>query len=94
MIILLDNAKIHVQARVKELCQRAGVLLEYLPPYSPDFNPIKQSFKSLKDWLRRHYKEVDAFDDFVSFLFYAIEECCSARDSRGYFKNCGYIIDM
>jgi transposase len=47
-VIVLDNASIHRSARVRELCDAAGVILEYLPPYSPDYNPIEKSFKQLK----------------------------------------------
>jgi transposase len=51
-VIVLDNASIHRSARVRELCDAAGVILEYLPPYSLDYNPIKKSFKQLKDWMK------------------------------------------
>lgn len=47
-VIVLDNASIHRSARVRELCAMCEVELEYLPPYSPDYNPIKKSFKQLK----------------------------------------------
>ena len=47
-VIVLDNASIHRSPRVRELCAIAGVQLEYLPPYSPDYNPIEKSFKQLK----------------------------------------------
>jgi transposase len=53
----LDNATTHHTERVKELCEAAGVIHEFLPPYSPDFNPIEQSFRSLKAWLRRYQSE-------------------------------------
>ena len=47
-VIVLNNASIHRSVRVRELCRRAGVVLEYLPPYSLDYNLIKKSFKQLK----------------------------------------------
>lgn len=40
LVIILDNASIHHNQELKDMCQEAGVLLEYLPPYSPDLNPI------------------------------------------------------
>jgi transposase len=46
--LVIDNASIHRSARMRELCKRVGVVLKYLPPYSPDYNPIKKSFKQLK----------------------------------------------
>jgi transposase len=48
-VIVLDNASIHGSARVRELCDAAGVTLEYLPPYSLDYNPLEKSFKQLEN---------------------------------------------
>ena len=50
-ILVMDNASIHTSTKVRQLCQTFGVQLEYLPPYSPDFNPIEQSFNVLKAWI-------------------------------------------
>ena len=52
-VILLDNATIHHSQRFKDLCAAKGVRYEYLPPYSPDLNPIKMSFHELKEWMRK-----------------------------------------
>jgi transposase len=52
-VIVLDNASIHRSEHVRQLCKRAGVILEYLPSYSPDYNPIEKSFKQLKSWIKR-----------------------------------------
>ena len=43
------------------MCDEAGVLLEYLPPYSPDLNPIETSFAVLKAWIRRNADLSDTF---------------------------------
>ena len=51
-IIVLDNASIHKSGRLRELCEHSGVILEFLPPYLPDFNPIEATFKDLKVWIR------------------------------------------
>jgi transposase len=89
-VIVLDNASIHRSERVQELCQRAGVLLEYLPPYSPDFNPIEKSFKQLKSWIKRHYREADNFNDFGAFLEYTVQRVCCDINCKSWFKKCGY----
>lgn len=47
-IIILDNASIYKSARLQELYKQAGVILEFLLLYSPDFNPIEVTFKDLK----------------------------------------------
>ncbi|CZS92406.1 uncharacterized protein RAG0_02848 [Rhynchosporium agropyri] len=46
-VLVMDNASIHHSARIKQMCHDAGVRLVYLPPYSPDLNPIEEFLKSL-----------------------------------------------
>jgi transposase len=48
LVLVLDNAKIHKSACLRELCEERGVLLKFLPLYSLDFNPIEATFKDLK----------------------------------------------
>jgi transposase len=47
-VIVLDNARIHRNQELREMCEAVGVKLEFLPPYSPDFNPIEASFHGKK----------------------------------------------
>ena len=47
-ILILNNASIHKSPRLQQLCNDAGVLLKFLPPYSPDYNPIEATFGDLK----------------------------------------------
>lgn len=49
----MDNARIHHGGRIQELCDAAGVRLIYLPPYSPDYNPIEIAFNVVKGNFRR-----------------------------------------
>ncbi len=57
-VIIMDNASIHCNARIEELITSHGCEVRYLPPYSPDFNPIELSFSVLKAWIRRHFEEI------------------------------------
>ena len=57
MIIILDNAKIHKAKIVQEFCQENKIILVYLPPYSPNLNPIEFMWKDLKKRLSRYYQE-------------------------------------
>jgi transposase len=52
-VLVLDNAQVHHGGRVQEICEAAGVLVVYLPPYSPDMNPIEKVFSVLKNRLKR-----------------------------------------
>lgn len=87
MVIVMDNLRAHKVAGVAEAIEAAGCRVEYLPPYSPDYNPIEMVFSKFKGKLRkaapRTVDEVyaamkQALDDFPP------EEC------RNYFRHCGY----
>lgn len=52
-IVIMDNLSSHKGPRVRELIEAAGASLLYLPPYSPDFNPIENAFSKLKAHLRK-----------------------------------------
>ncbi len=63
-ILIMDNAAFHKMAKTRELIQQAGHTLLFLPPYSPDFNPIEQDFATLKK--RRQYASPDtSLDEIV-----------------------------
>jgi transposase len=49
----MDNAPVHHGGRIEKICAKAGVLLIYLPPYSPEMNPIEKFFSVLKSQLKR-----------------------------------------
>ena len=50
------------------MCAEAEVKLEYLPPYSPDFNPIEEAFAELKAWMKKNYTLADIYELFEGFL--------------------------
>ena len=52
-VVIMDNLSSHKGPRVRELIEAAGASLRYLPPYSPDFNPIENAFAKLKALLRK-----------------------------------------
>ncbi len=52
-IVVMDNLSSHKGPRVREMIEAAGADLRYLPPYSPDFNPIESAFAKLKALLRK-----------------------------------------
>jgi transposase len=51
-VVVLDNLAVHKQPEVRAAIERVGALVRFLPPYSPDFNPIEQAFAKLKAFLR------------------------------------------
>jgi len=85
--VVMDNLASHKVAGVRRAIEAVGAQLLYLPPYSPDFNPIEQVFAKLK-WLVRSAKErtVDGLCNLLGRLLdrFPPHEC------RNYFRNTGY----
>ncbi|OGE46974.1 hypothetical protein PENARI_c081G08890 [Penicillium arizonense] len=69
-VLVMDNASFHHSERISQMCADAGVKLVYLPPYSPDLNPIEEFFAELKGFIRRNwcYYADDPDREFGSFL--------------------------
>ena len=86
-VVVLDNLAAHRDARVRRLIEGAGCTLLFLPPYSPDFNPIEQAWSKLKTLLRgAGARTVDALHTALTTLVDAI----TADDAHGFFRHCGY----
>ena len=86
-IVVMDNLSSHKVSGVREAIEAVGAELRYLPPYSPDLNPIELAFSKLKKLLR------DGAERTVDKLW---KLCGTALDAftepecRNYFKHCGY----
>jgi len=76
---------------VHPLIHIIGAHLVYLPPYSPDLNPIEEAFSSIKAWLRRHEVRFGS-EDQLPWLIYQAITSVSAESAFGWFADCGYII--
>jgi len=76
-----------------------GVLLKYLPAYSPDFNPIEITFHLLKAWMKRHrtiapiYGEEDYLERFEEFLLLAVQGFQRGVDFKELFRRCYVQVD-
>jgi len=57
----MDNASWHRSEKIVQMCRDAGVVLEFLPPYSPDFNPIEEHFSVLKKFIKKKWHENEDF---------------------------------
>jgi len=87
-VLVMDNCRTHHGDDIEEMCRQAGVRLEYLPTYSPDYNAIEESFSELKSWMRRNRELVPLFDPFFEgYMHLAVSQCCNAQKARGYFKS-------
>jgi transposase len=95
-VLIMDNASFHHSERIQRMYDEAGVILRFLPPYSPDLNPIEEFFGELKAYIRQVWDEHEGFirADFLSFL----EECVTivggrVTSAKGHFRRAGISID-
>ncbi len=87
-IVVVDNLSAHKSERARELIKQRGCqLLLYLPPYSPDFNPIEEAFSKIKSALRKAGARTR--EALIEALGVAIS-AVTARDAQGFFKHSGY----
>ena len=86
-IVVVDNLSAHKGERVSELIEERGCQLLYLPPYSPDFNPIEEAFSKIKGALRK--AQARTREALLEALGAAIS-AITARDARGFFEHDGY----
>jgi len=86
-VVLMDNLSSHKGAEIRKAIENVGARVVYLPPYSPDFNPIEMVFSKLKALLRKaKERSIQALEDRLGELMdhFPPDEC--AR----YFRHCGY----
>ena len=73
-----------IEQELDDMCYEAGVLLEYLPPYSPDFNPIELAFGKLKMWFKRNMQLCEAMDNMEAFIEMGMRQ--QLGSARGFFR--------
>ncbi len=86
-MVVMDNLSAHKGGKVKKIIEARGCELLYLPPYSPDLNPIEQAFSKVKGLLRK--AEARTRESLIEAMGLALS-AVSARDARGFFGHCGY----
>lgn len=86
-MVIMDNLPSHKSLRVTQAIQGAGCSLVYLPPYSPDYNPIENMWSKVKAWLRK--VAARTFETVVEAVGEALR-AVTTTDCEGYFSHCGY----
>jgi hypothetical protein len=95
-VLVMDNAAFHHSERIEQMCSQAGVKLVYLPPYSPDLNPIEELFAELKAFIKRHWQAYADNPDqgFDTFLEWCVDTVGRRKQSaEGHFRNSGLTIE-
>ncbi len=88
-IVMMDNLSVHKVKGIRELIEAVGAKLIYLPPYSPDLNPIEKCWSKIKTALRKAKARTRVE------LEQALKEALlliTEKDALGWFKSCGYAV--
>ncbi len=86
-IVIMDNVKFHHVDDVRKLIEGKGAKLIYLPPYTPELNPIEEMWSKIKTILRKHgARTLEKFQETIKIAFEAI----NCHDIKGWFTHAGY----
>ena len=86
-VVVMDNLSAHKVQGVREAIEERGARLLYLPPYSPDFNPIEKAWSKLKSNLRTaRARSIEALVDAIGEAMKTITD----SNCEGWFRSCGY----
>ena len=82
----MDNCSIHRVSSVIDLFRSVGILVFFLPPYSPDYNPIESTFSYIKYYLKEHEQLLQAVNDPIQHAFNSV----TAEQCNSWINDCGY----
>jgi transposase len=88
MKVVMDNLKVHHADEVRRLIEATGAKIIFLPPYSPQYNPIENAWSKFKALLRKRTPRTR--DDLIRDIHCTARDI-STDDAEGYFHGCGYL---
>lgn len=94
-VLIMDNASFHHSENVRWMCEAAGIKLIFLPPYSPDLNPIEEFFADLKARIKREWAAYNGISDrdFCAFLEWCVEIVGRNQEgAQAHFRHAGYSV--
>ena len=86
-IVIMDNMSSHKVSGVKDLIEAVGAHIKYLPPYSPDLNPIENMWSKVKSELRKASEATS--EQLMEATGRALDKVTQS-DAKGWFEHCGY----
>lgn len=90
-VVVLDNLAVHKQPAITTAIEAVGATIRFLPPYSPDFNPIEQAFAKLKAFLRAARPR--SFDQVNALMALALD-LYTARECSNFIRHSGYRVPV
>ena len=90
-IVIMDNLSSHKDKAIEEMVRKVGAKVKYLPPYSPDFNPIEMLWSKMKIYLKKwkiRIKELFPKAIVTALSKFTISDCL------GWFKSCGFCCQL
>jgi len=90
-VVIMDNLSSHKRARTRELIKATGAELEFLPPYSPDLNPIEMIFSKVKQLLRSLACRTR---EALWTSMQSVLDHVTASDAQNSFEHCGYSLRL
>lgn len=87
--VILDNLSFHKHEVIRTLIQARGATVEFLPPYSPDLNPIEKCWSKVKAYLRK--AKARTYEQLIDALAQALR-AVSSQDALAWFAHCGYAV--
>lgn len=88
-VVVLDNASIHHVDGIVHMIEEVGALVLFLPPYSPDYNPIEEAFGKLKVITKSYEMELDCEEMDITDIVYAAVSHITPEDCVGWISNAG-----
>ena len=86
-VVIMDNLGAHKAQAVRRAIEKCGAELRFLPPYSPEFNPIEKCWSKIKEALRAAAaRSLEALDWAITNALNTV----TRADARGWFSSCGY----
>ena len=90
-ILIMDNCSVHHVNEVREVLQQAGILVLFLPPYSPDLNPLEEAFSYVKQYLRRHDELLQAISDPIDVIKKAFQSI-TVEHYNSWISHASYVL--
>ena len=95
-VVIMDNCSIHHVPEVVKSIQDVGALIHFLPPYSPDFNPIEETFSQVKQSVKQSMKSIEKelvyyTSDYEALLLLSFLQV-TPEDCQAWIRNCGIYV--